>query len=429
MPLAGLDMYDIAANLSGEMLRPLLETRGDMRMHVTNGAVASFVDTLPLLHPFGRLVCHDLFVTDIEQYHTGFRGPGKYDGSVVNWVNGPLLRAHRVPAGLRRAVRTVRAPQGHEHRHDDRAGAGLMTNAPGSTLLPTTVVGSYSVPEWLERLKTDFYQSRLSHAHLQRDPRDRDQGRAQGPGAGRHRRRLRRRAAPRQRRRLLPGRLPGVEIAHHRQVLLLRLLRQRAATPLPQSDTAVLGLAEDYRFTAEHTDRPIKFSFTGPFSLSRRLRNEAYPDTAELVRALARILNTEAHALARAGATLLQIDEPFLAGYPEQVELAVEAINLVTKDVDVTWGLHVCYGNRYARPSWEGHYDFLFPAVLDAQVDQLVLEFARKGYDDLALLKQFGWDRSARGRRDRREEPTTSSRRSWSRPGSAGRWSAAGRPA
>ena len=43
-----------------------------------------------------------------------------------------------------------------------------------------------------------------------------------------------------------------------------------------------------------------------------------------------------------------------------------------------TWALHVCYGNRYARPSWEGHYDFLFPAVKAARVDQIVLEFARK---------------------------------------------------
>jgi hypothetical protein len=45
-----------------------------------------------LLHPFGILQCLDIFVTDLAQYHT-FRGPGKYDGSVVNWVNGPLLAA------------------------------------------------------------------------------------------------------------------------------------------------------------------------------------------------------------------------------------------------------------------------------------------------------------------------------------------------
>ncbi len=66
--------------------------------------------------------------------------------------------------------------------------------------------------------------------------------------------------------------------------------------------------------------------------------------------------------------------------------MAVEAINIVTDGVEADWALHVCYGNRYARPSWEGHYDFLFPAVLEARVGTLVLEFARKGYGDLALF-------------------------------------------
>ena len=111
------------------------------------------------------------------------------------------------------------------------------------------------------------------------------------------------------------------------------------------------------------------------------------------MRALARRLNAEARELAAAGADLLQIDEPFLAGYPEQVELAVDAVNIVTDGVPATWALHVCYGNRYARPSWEGHYDFLFPAVKAARVDQIVLEFARKGLDDLRLIRQHGWDR------------------------------------
>ncbi len=74
-------------------MRPIVEANGDIRMHVSNGAAASFLDSLPLLHPFGILQCHDLFVTDIQQYQTKFRGPGKYDGSVVNWINGPLLAA------------------------------------------------------------------------------------------------------------------------------------------------------------------------------------------------------------------------------------------------------------------------------------------------------------------------------------------------
>jgi len=82
----------------------------------------------------------------------------------------------------------------------------------------------------------------------------------------------------------------------------------------------------------------------------------------------------------------LRIDEPFLAGYPEEVELAVEAITIVTAGVDAPWALHVRYGHRPARPLWEGPYDFLFPAVLSARVDALVLVFARKGPDALRLL-------------------------------------------
>jgi hypothetical protein len=92
VPLEGLDTYRITPAVTGEILRPLLAAEGDVRMHVSNGALSSFADTLPLLHPFGRLVCHDLFTTSPGEYRTGFFGPGKYDGSVVNWVNGPLLQ-------------------------------------------------------------------------------------------------------------------------------------------------------------------------------------------------------------------------------------------------------------------------------------------------------------------------------------------------
>jgi hypothetical protein len=92
VPLEGLDTYRITPSVTGEILRPLLAAEGEVRMHVSNGALSSFLDTLPLLHPFGRLVCHDLFTTSPGEYRSGFFGPGKYDGSVVNWVNGPLLQ-------------------------------------------------------------------------------------------------------------------------------------------------------------------------------------------------------------------------------------------------------------------------------------------------------------------------------------------------
>jgi hypothetical protein len=90
---SGLDTYQVANGIRGEALRPILNAIGDVRMQVSNGAAASFLDSLPLLHPFGTLQCFDIFVTDAAAYERSFRGPGKYDGSVVNWVNGSLLAA------------------------------------------------------------------------------------------------------------------------------------------------------------------------------------------------------------------------------------------------------------------------------------------------------------------------------------------------
>ena len=117
VPLAGLDVYRVSPSLTGEILGPLMGSSGDIRMHASNGALASFEGTLPLLHPFGRLLCHDLFLTEPAQYHAGFYGPGKYDGSVVNWVNGPLLQL----IGNRRGFDVQIAPFG------GRPGANIKT--------------------------------------------------------------------------------------------------------------------------------------------------------------------------------------------------------------------------------------------------------------------------------------------------------------
>jgi 5-methyltetrahydropteroyltriglutamate--homocysteine methyltransferase len=268
-----------------------------------------------------------------------------------------------------------------------------------TVLLPTTVVGSYSVPEWLERLKTEYYQRRISAQHLaeiqevaiKAAVKDQELAGIDIVSDGE----LRRDNDVD----YFLARIPGVNIPQRAKTDYFDYYDAEVTRPLPElpeepgAGSTGLALADDYRFTRQLTHKPIKFSFTGPFSLSRRIRDDAYSEPGDLVRALARRLNAEARELAKAGAELLQIDEPFLAGYPDQVELAIEAVNIVTEGVTASWALHVCYGNRYARPSWEGHYDFLFPAVKAARVDQVVLEFARKGLDDLRLIRQHGWDK------------------------------------
>jgi 5-methyltetrahydropteroyltriglutamate--homocysteine methyltransferase len=261
--------------------------------------------------------------------------------------------------------------------------------------LATSVVGSYSVPEWLERLKTDYYQRRISGSYLKEIHevaikaaiKDQECAGIDIVSDGELRRDndidyfL--------------ARMPGVEITQNAKAFYADYYDAEVSHPIPEMVTGEglpMGLVEDFNFTRQFTSHPIKFSFTGPFSLSRRVRNTAYAKDDDLVMAFARILNIEAKALSDAGVTILQIDEPFLAGYPEQVPLAVKAFNAVFEGIDPTKtvrAVHVCYGNRNARPQWEGHYDFLFPQILDASIDQLVLEFARKGYDDLDLFKRY----------------------------------------
>src|SRR5262245_9611511 len=90
----------LPAGLDLSHLEDLLgEAPEDVRFHVSRGAAESFVNTLPLLHPRGYLQVQDIFVTSMDGYRQGFRGPGKLDGSVVNWVNGALLRAVGARAG------------------------------------------------------------------------------------------------------------------------------------------------------------------------------------------------------------------------------------------------------------------------------------------------------------------------------------------
>jgi hypothetical protein len=77
----------------------LQQAPADFRFHLSSGALESLVRTLPLLHPRGYLQVQDIFVTDINQYRLGFFGPGKLEGSLLNWVNGALLKEVAERAG------------------------------------------------------------------------------------------------------------------------------------------------------------------------------------------------------------------------------------------------------------------------------------------------------------------------------------------
>ncbi|MBI3029791.1 MAG: methionine synthase [Candidatus Rokubacteria bacterium] len=256
----------------------------------------------------------------------------------------------------------------------------------GLMLLPTTVVGSYSMPGWLERLKTDYFLRRISRHDLEEIHdtavkaaiKDQEMAGIDIVTDGE----LRRDNMID----YFAGRLPGVQIDHASKKFYYDFFDSVVRGKLP---TAPLGLVDDFKFLRRFTERPTKFSITGPHSLVRRIRNEYYPSEEAFALDIARVMNLELRELVKAGATYLQIDEPYYSGFPEDVGWGVKVLNVLTEGVDAKIGLHICYGNRYGKPTWEGSYRYLFPAILDARVQQLTLEFARRGEEDVALFREF----------------------------------------
>lgn len=253
-------------------------------------------------------------------------------------------------------------------------------------LLPTGVIGSYAIPEWLERAKTDYLQRRLGGEQLQ-DMHNivikaaiKDQERA-GVDI----------VTDGELRRdndvdYFAYRIPGVEIDHRAKTSYYdfydSVIRHRIST-------ASLGLLPDFLFLKQHTDCATKFTITGSFTLARRIKNEYDLHEEEVALEFARLMIAELKALAQAGADYIQLDESYLTGYPEDLKWVVKAINIACEGVESHLILHVCYGNRYGKPYWDGNYRFLFPGIVEARIHQLALEFARKGDEDLELFRTY----------------------------------------
>jgi 5-methyltetrahydropteroyltriglutamate--homocysteine methyltransferase len=253
-------------------------------------------------------------------------------------------------------------------------------------ILPTTVVGSYSMPGWLERLKTEYFARRISRHDLDEihdtavKAAIKDQEIAGidiiTDGELRRDNMID----------YFVERLPGVQINHSSKKFYYDFYDSSVVGKLP---TGSLGLAQDFRFLRANTERETKFCVTGPHSLSKRIRNEFYPSEEAFAMDIARVMNQELKELVKAGARLIQIDEPNFSGYPDDLDWGVKALNALVDGVDAKIAVHICYGNRYGKPSWEGSYRYLFPRILVAKVQQLTLEFARRGGEDLDLFKEF----------------------------------------
>jgi 5-methyltetrahydropteroyltriglutamate--homocysteine methyltransferase len=154
-----------------------------------------------------------------------------------------------------------------------------------------------------------------------------------------------------------------------------------------------LGMDRHFRFLHEYARHRTKVCVTGPQMLAKRATNEFYATDRELVFDLADILNEELRGLVNAGCEFIQIDEPVWVGYPQDMPWLVEAFNRLVKGVQAKIALHTCYGNYQLKKLFSGEYAQLFPAILETHADQLSFEFAVSDGAGLDLFKTYRTDK------------------------------------
>src|SRR4029079_18970785 len=268
------------------------------------------------------------------------------------------------------------------------------------TLLPTTVVGSYPQPDWL--VHRDILRGplvRRTHANeiwrvepalLEAAQDDatvlaiRDMERAGidiiTDGEIRRESYSHRFATA----------LAGPDTANPGQVKT----RSGSMTPVPRVVGKIRrgGAVElrDMQFLRANTTRPAKITLPGPFTMGQQAKNEYYKDDEEMAMDFAAAVNEEALDLQRAGADIIQFDEPWLRNDPEAAKrYAVKAINRALQGITVPTVVHLCFGYAAVVPgaSKPTGYSFL-PGLADSIAQQISIESAQPKLD-LGVLKDL----------------------------------------
>ena len=137
----------------------------------------------------------------------------------------------------------------------------------------------------------------------------------------------------------------------------------------------------DVQFLRRNTDRTIKITVPGPFTMSQQAQNDFYKDEEEMALDYAAAVNAEIKDLFAAGADIVQIDEPYMQARPEKArQYGLKAMNAALDGVKGTTAVHICFGYAaviHVRP--EG-YSFL-PEFANSPVQQVSIETAQSNLD------------------------------------------------
>src|SRR3989440_6426541 len=146
----------------------------------------------------------------------------------------------------------------------------------------------------------------------------------------------------------------------------------------------------DVQFLRANTDRMIKMTVPGPFTMSQQAQNDFYQSDEEMALDYAAAVNAEIKDLFAAGADVVQIDEPYMQARPDKArKFGLEALNAALDGVTGTTAVHICFGYAaiiHVRP--EG-YSFL-PELAGSPVQQISIETAQSKLDMSVLQKLPG---------------------------------------
>ena len=144
----------------------------------------------------------------------------------------------------------------------------------------------------------------------------------------------------------------------------------------------------DVAFLRANTDRKIKITVPGPFTMAQQAQNDFYKDEAEMAHDYAVAVNAEIRDLFAAGADYVQVDEPYMQARPEKARAyGLAALNRALEGIEGPTAVHICFGYAaiiHARPTG---YSFL-PELCKCRVRQISIETAQSNLDT-AVLKNF----------------------------------------
>lgn len=147
---------------------------------------------------------------------------------------------------------------------------------------------------------------------------------------------------------------------------------------------------EDLKFLRAHTDRQVKITVPGPFTMLQQAQNDFYETEEEAAMDYAEAVNAEIRDLFDAGADVVQIDEPYMQARPEKArQYGLAALNKALEGITGTTAVHICFGYAaiiHERPSG---YSFL-PELAQCSCRQVSIETAQSHLDCSALAALDG---------------------------------------